>query len=118
MTDNHETRRERRKHSHLGRAAALGFGLIGVLIALAVAVGSSVSGAPTSPAHNSSVQLEEPSQVRTTPTAAPAERPLVDTDDLPAVDKLSRAFAAVASKLEPAVVNIFTEGTERAQRPS
>ena len=55
--------------------------------------------------------------MRATPAAAPAERPLTDTDDLPEVDKLSRAFAAVASKLEPAVVNIFTEGTERAQRP-
>jgi len=117
MTDNHETRREPRKHSNLGRAAALGFGLIGVLIALALAVGPAVSGAPNPSAHNASVQLEEPSQVRATPTAAPAERPLVDTDDLPAVDKLSRAFAAVARKLEPAVVNIFTEGTEPAQRP-
>ena len=49
MTDNHETRREPGKHSTLGRVAALGLGLIGVLIALAIAVGPSVSGAPPRP---------------------------------------------------------------------
>ena len=117
MTDNHETPGERQKHSNLGRVAALGLGLIGVLIALAMAVGPSVSGAPTQPAPDSSVQFGEPSQVRATSSAPPAERQLVDSDDLPAVDRLSRVFAAVASKLEPAVVNIFTEGAERAQRP-
>jgi serine protease Do len=104
-----ETSRARRGRSSTGRVIALVLGLGGILVALAVAAGSSASSAAhVIPASSSQTAQEERPAVRPATTMAPPANH-VDKDDLPDVGALSKAFAQVAEELKPAVVNIFTE---------
>ncbi len=110
-TESHETRRRR---SGAGRVVALALGLTGILIALVVAVGPYATEAQVVPASSAQAQTErderdEPTPVQAAGRLTPAENH-VDADELPGVTALSKAFARVAEELEPAVVNIFTEG--------
>jgi len=105
-------RRHERGRSNFGRVSALAFGLTGILVALAIAAGPSTdSEQETEPKLRPSAQKERPS-VRPAATVAPVEE-RDRVEDLPDVGALSRAFATVAKTLEPAVVNIFTEGNDR-----
>ncbi len=101
-TESHETGRRR---SGAGRVVALALGLTAILIALVVSVGPNSTEAQVAPASSAPIQA--------VPIQAAASRPAenhVDADELPGITALSKAFARVAEELEPAVVNIFTEG--------
>ena len=118
-TESHETRRRR---SGAGRVVALALGLTGILIALVVAVRPHATEAKVVPAASAPTQTQRDERAQERPglSLAPAENH-VDADELPGVTALSKAFARVAEELEPAVVNIFTEGgSERtfSQPPS
>ena len=118
-TESHETRRRR---SGAGRVVALALALTGILIALVVAVRPHATEAKVVPATSAPTQTERDERAPVQPglSLAPAENH-IDADELPGVTALSKAFARVAEELEPAVVNIFTEGgSERtlSQPPS
>ena len=107
MTEFQEPRRAGRSRSSAGRVAALVLGITGLLIVLAIAVGPNASDTVAPEA-----QAQPSTQVRPAAASAPSE-PSGSSDELPSVDALSRAFATVVDRLKPAVVNVFTEGSER-----
>lgn len=101
-----------------GRLIALGLGLAGILVGLAVALGPSDSGTSVIPAASAQAEPEREASPAMLPAAAVAPANRVDETELPDVDDLSKAFAQVAEQLKPAVVNIFTEGSsERSFQP-
>ena len=121
-TESHETRR---RSLGAGRVVALALGLTGMLIALVVAVRPHATEAKVVPAASAPTQTERDGRDQPAPVQAASRLTLpenhVDADELPGVTALSKAFARVAEELEPAVVNIFTEGgseTTLSQPPS
>jgi len=105
-TESHETRRGR---SGAARVVALALALTGILIALMVAVRPHATEAKVVPATSAPTQTDERAPAQPVSSLASTEKH-VDEDELPGVMALSKAFARVAQELEPAVVNIFTEG--------
>ena len=121
MTKLQEPSTVKRAHINFGGVVALIFGLAGVVTALAVVTGPSEAHKETAPSSqlSSAVSADEQSpRPRSSALYVPDKK--VATDDLPSAEVLSRAFTAVAKLLEPAVVNIFTEGAEASphERPS
>ena len=121
MTKLQEPSTVKRGHINFGGVVALIFGLAGVVTALAVVAGPSEAQKESAPASelSSVVSADEQSPLpRSSAVSVPDKK--VATDDLPSAEVLSRAFTAVAKLLEPAVVNIFTEGAEVSphERPS
>ncbi|HSF18852.1 MAG TPA: trypsin-like peptidase domain-containing protein, partial [Vicinamibacteria bacterium] len=108
--NNEET--SRRRPSAIARILTISAGLAGLLGAMAVAIGQGTQ------KDEASVIQERPAEHRpaVVSTAADASRSEGNVQ-LPDVDDLSRAFATVSRKLEPAVVNVFTEGTQQAVQP-
>ncbi len=113
-TDGSRGRQERRPKS-FGRVVALVMGLTGIVVALAIAAGPTIPEptrlVETARQSTASRQEQRPS-VRPAANTAPADTAKA-IDALPDVGSLSRAFATVAERLKPAVVNVFTEGQEQ-----
>jgi serine protease Do len=85
-------------------AAAAGLG--GIFLALAVALGSYASGFSQS-------ELRETTVKRSVP--APVDNGRIEVEQYPDPSDLSRAFARVAEKVGPAVVNITTEQVSQGE---
>ena len=85
------------------RVLTLVSGVAAVFVAVAVVVVPKISepSLAEAPQH----EVEESSSLR--PAAAMMTADMAD--EVPSVDKLSKAFSAVSERLKPAVVNIFTE---------
>jgi serine protease Do len=92
------------------RAIALAAGIAALFAALVIAVGPTTSGwQPSRGEAPQASPLPPASPKLSTPEGEKAPKKVGLDTGLPDVEALSRAFASVAERLKPAVVNVFTE---------
>ncbi len=102
------------KRSRPLRPLSLAAGIAALFAALVIALGPTTSGWQASQEEKrtpaSSARVSTPS-AKEAPKASPRDT------ELPDIDALSRAFASVAERLKPAVVNVFTEQKAGTPQP-